>query len=102
MVKLRGVNVWPEAVAEVAMSVEGVVPDWFVRATREDNRDELVVSVVSDRDPREFTAISAAVEDRLKERLGVRIRAEVVGPGELDAWTEVNVSPKLKRFRDER
>jgi phenylacetate-CoA ligase len=102
MVKLRGVNLWPEAVAEVAMSVPGVAPDWFVRAVREDNRDELVVSVVSERDPGEFAAIAAAVEDRLKERLGVRIRAEVVGPGELDAWTEVDVSPKLKRFRDER
>jgi len=102
MVKLRGVNVWPEAVAEVAMSVPGVAPDWFVRAVREDNRDELVVSVASDRDPGEFVAIATAVEDRLKERLGVRIRAEVVPPGALDAWTEVDVSPKLKRFRDER
>jgi hypothetical protein len=73
-----------------------------VRAVREGNRDELVVAVVSERDPREFAAIAAAVEERLKERLGVRIAAEVVRPGELDAWTEVGVSPKLKRFRDER
>jgi phenylacetate-CoA ligase len=102
MVKLRGVNVWPEAVGEIALSVPGVAPDWFVRAVRAENRDELIVSVVSDRDPNEFTTIAAAVEDRLKERLGVRIAADVVGPGELDAWTEVNVSPKLKRFRDER
>jgi phenylacetate-CoA ligase len=102
MVKLRGVNVWPEAVGEIALSVPGVAPDWFVRAVRVENRDELVVSVVSDRDPAEFLAIAAAVEERLKERLGVRIASEVVRPGELDAWTEVNVSPKLKRFRDER
>jgi phenylacetate-CoA ligase len=102
MVKLRGVNVWPEAVGEIALSVPGVAPDWFVRAVRVENHDELVVSVASDRDPDEFPAIAAAVEERLKERLGVRITSEVVRPGELDAWTEVNVSPKLKRFRDER
>jgi phenylacetate-CoA ligase len=102
MVKLRGVNVWPEAVGEIALSVPGVAPDWFVRAVRVENYDELVVSVASDRDPDEFPAIAAAVEERLKERLGVRIASEVVRPGELDAWTEVNVSPKLKRFRDER
>ena len=102
MVKLRGVNVWPEGVGEIAMSVPGVAPDWFVRAVRADNRDELIVSVVSDRDPSEFAAVGAAVEDRLKERLGVRIAAEVVRPGALDEWTEVNVAPKLKRFRDER
>jgi phenylacetate-CoA ligase len=102
MVKLRGVNVWPEAIGEIALSVPGVAPDWFVRAVRVDNRDELVVSVISNRDPAEFPAIAAAVEERLKERLGVRITAEVVRPGELDTLTEVNVSPKLKRFRDER
>jgi phenylacetate-CoA ligase len=102
MVKLRGVNVWPEAVGEIALSVPGVAPDWFVRAVRVENHDELVVSVASDRDPDEFPAIAAAVEERLKERLGVRIASDVVRPGELDAWTEVNVTPKLKRFRDER
>jgi phenylacetate-CoA ligase len=102
MVKLRGVNVWPEAVGEIALSVPGVAPDWFVRAVRVEDRDELVVSVVSDREPTEFAVIAAAVEARLKERLGVRIASEVVRPGELDAWTEVDVSPKLKRFRDER
>jgi len=102
MVKLRGVNVWPEAVGEIALSVPGVAPDWFVRAIRVENRDELVVAVASDRDPSEFPAIAGAVEERLKERLGVRIAAEVVRRGALDSWTEVNVSPKLKRFRDER
>ena len=51
MVKLRGVNVWPEAVGELAMTVDGVAPDWFVRAVRRDGRDELIVSVVSERDP---------------------------------------------------
>jgi phenylacetate-CoA ligase len=102
MVKLRGVNVWPEAVGELAMAVDGVAPDWFVRAVRRDGRDELVVSVVSDREPSAFPAIGDAVEQRLKDRLGVRIAAEVVPPGALDAWTEVDVSPKLKRFRDER
>jgi phenylacetate-coenzyme A ligase PaaK-like adenylate-forming protein len=96
------VNVWPEAVGEIALSVPGVAPDWFVRAVRVEDRDELVVSVVSERDPAEFAVIAAAVEERLKERLGVRIASEVVRPGELDAWTEVDASPKLKRFRDER
>jgi phenylacetate-CoA ligase len=102
MVKLRGVNVWPEAVGEIALSVPGVAPDWFVRARREGRRDEMVVSVTSDADPATFDALAAAVEARLAERLGVKIRAEVVAPGALDAWTEVGTAPKLKRFRDDR
>jgi phenylacetate-CoA ligase len=102
MVKLRGVNVWPEAVGDLAMSVDGVEPDWFVRAVRVDGRDELVVSVVSRRDATDHDALRTAVETRLKDRLGVRIAAEIVPPGALDTWTGMDVSPKLKRFRDER
>jgi hypothetical protein len=62
----------------------------------------MVVAVVSDRNAAEHDAIRAAIEQRLKEKLGVRIRAEIVAPGALDALTEVNVAPKLKRFRDDR
>jgi phenylacetate-CoA ligase len=102
MVKLRGVNVWPEAVGEIALAVPGVGQDWFVRAVRDQDRDELIVSVVSDDDPGTFTTVRDAVERRLHERLGVKIRAEVVRPGALDEWTEVGVAPKLKRFRDDR
>jgi phenylacetate-CoA ligase len=102
MVKLRGINVWPEAVGEVATSIDGIAPDYFVRAVREDNRDDMIVSVVSDRQQSEYSALQAAVEARIKDRLGVRMRVEIVGPGALDAWTGVGTSPKLKRFRDDR
>jgi len=102
MVKLRGINVWPEAVGEIAMAVDGVGPDYFVRAIRENHRDEMVVAVVSDRPPGEYPAIGDTVAARLKERLGVRITVEVVAPGALDASTEAGVAPKLKRFRDDR
>jgi phenylacetate-CoA ligase len=102
MVKLRGINVWPEAVGEIATSVDGIAPDYFVRAIRDEHRDDMIVSVVSDRDASEFRALQAAVEDRIKARLGVRMRVEIVRPGALDDWTGVGTSPKLKRFRDDR
>ncbi len=102
MVKLRGVNVWPEAVGRIAMQVSGVAPDYFVRAFRAGHRDEMVVSVVGEGDPQGFPALADAVTQRLKEELGVRIACEVVRPGELDAWTGLHTSPKPKRFRDER
>jgi phenylacetate-CoA ligase len=96
MVKLRGINVWPEGVAEIAMSVPGTSTDWFVRAVRVDNRDELILSMVGDAEA------GPAVESKLKDRLGVRVAVEMVSPGALDAWTEVGTAAKLKRFRDER
>ena len=35
-------------------------------------------------------------------KLGLKISATVVLPGELDDLTEIHTSPKSKRFRDER
>jgi phenylacetate-CoA ligase len=102
MVKLRGVNVWPEAVGDIACSVDGTLPDFFVTALRRENRDELVVQVVSNRDPSEFEGIRTEVEQRLQQRLGLKIAAEVVAPGAIDHLTEFVTSPKPKRFKDER
>jgi len=97
MVKLRGVNVWPEAVAAVALGEPGVSDDWFVRAVRDGSRDELILSVVGAGDD-----LDRRLEERLKQRLGVHIRVEVVAPGALDGWTGVGTAAKLRRFRDDR
>jgi phenylacetate-CoA ligase len=102
MVKLRGVNVWPEAVGDIACSVEGTLPDYFVRAVRKNNRDDLVVMVVSDRPASELDRVREEIEQRLQQQLGLKIAAEVVAPGALDELTELATSPKPKRFRDER
>jgi phenylacetate-CoA ligase len=102
MVKLRGVNVWPEAVGDIACAVEGTAPDYFVTAQRVGNRDELVVHVVSPRDRSEHDAIRDEVERRLNQQLGLKIGAVVVAPGEIDHLTEFHTSPKPKRFKDER
>jgi phenylacetate-CoA ligase len=102
MVKLRGVNVWPEGVGAIALDDPRLENDWFVRAVREGSRDDLVVHLVTRAAPGERAAIAAAAEARLRERLGIRIRVELAEPGSLDAWTEIHTSPKPRRFRDER
>ena len=102
MVKLRGVNVWPEAVGEIALDDARLETDYFVRAVREGDRDEMIVHLVAQRDRPDRETIAPRAEDRLKERLGVRIRVELGEPGDLDAMTEIHTSPKPKRFRDER
>jgi phenylacetate-CoA ligase len=102
MVKLRGVNVWPEGVGEIACAVDGVLPDYFVTARRTGSRDELTIAVTSDRPSSEFAALVEQIERRLHDQLGVRLGAEVVGPGQLDELTEIHTSPKPKRFKDER
>jgi phenylacetate-CoA ligase len=102
MVKLRGVNVWPEGIGAVATEIPGTLPDYFVIVRRDGSRDEMTISVVSDRDRGEFPRIRDEIERKLKQQIGVVIHAEVVGPGEIDHLTEIHTSPKSKRFRDDR
>jgi phenylacetate-CoA ligase len=102
MVKLRGINVWPEALGELAMAVPGVTADYFVRAIREGQRDEMILSIVGEGAPAGYATTAQAVQKRLSDVLGVQIRVEVVAPGALDPWTEIATAPKPKRFRDER
>jgi phenylacetate-CoA ligase len=102
MVKLRGINLWPEGIAEIACSVEGVDSDYFVRVYRRANRDELIIAVASPRPPETFATLGDEVERRLQQQFGIKIGVEVVSPGALDADTEIHTSPKPKRFRDER
>jgi phenylacetate-CoA ligase len=102
MVKLRGINVWPEAIGDVLRSVPGAADDYFVQAVRDDSRDKLVASVVSTGTEDAFATVRQEAERRLRDRLGVGIAVRVVKPGELDQLTEIQTSPKPKRFRDER
>ena len=101
MVKLRGINVWPEGIGAIATSVEGTVPDYVVRAVTVDGRDELIVMVASDAGTDRHPAVAAAVAERLRDQLGVRIGVEIVAPGSLDALTGQDRA-KAKRFVDER
>jgi phenylacetate-CoA ligase len=102
MVKLRGVNIWPEGIGRVVTAVDGLSADYFVRATRSGGRDELTVSVVSDDTPDRWPAHQAVAETRLAEHFGVKVGVEVVAPGALDALTTSGSSPKPKRFVDDR
>jgi phenylacetate-CoA ligase len=101
MVKLRGVNVWPEGIGRIATSVDGTIPDYFVRAISADGQDQLVVSVASSAAPSRHDELRATIERRLRDQLGVGIGVEIVPPGSLDQSTG-QATAKAKRFRDDR
>jgi phenylacetate-CoA ligase len=102
MVKLRGINIWPEGVGEVAGAVPGTKPDYFVTVWREGSRDLMRIDIVSDEPRTEWTALTDRIETRLKQQLGVAIGVQLVNTGAIDHLTELHTSPKPKRFRDDR
>jgi phenylacetate-CoA ligase len=100
MIKLRGNNVWPEAIGEFAQACERSNGEYFVIAHGEGHRQEVTVRVESSNDPAEFGSIAAELADDLRTHLGVRINVEVVPSGALDP--ETGGAAKKKRFADRR
>ena len=58
-------------------AIPGVEPDWFVRAVHIGGRDELIASVVSRAE--EPARLQEVIEQRLRDRLGVRILSTSIG-----------------------
>ena len=82
MVKLRGVNVWPEAVGgDRARGRRRRSRLVRPRRAPGEPRRRSIISVTSDGDAAQCAELADAIETKLKDRLGVGITAEVVAPG---------------------
>ena len=103
MVKLRGVNVFPEAIGATVVSDARSNGEYFcfvdrVGEARVDQMDVWVEVL----DAVDRAAFRADLEIRLKEVLGVRVAVTPVGKGELDRYTGTSLSSKVKRLLDRR
>ncbi len=99
MMIVRGVNVFPTQIEEQILAVEGLAPHYTCVLTRPGNLDELTVRVESleDPDPDAVASLGAALAERIKSRIGVTARVEVVAPHALERSTG-----KAKRIEDRR
>jgi phenylacetate-CoA ligase len=102
MMIVRGVNVFPTQIEEQILAVEGLAPHYTCVLTRPGNLDELTVRVESLVDRPEDPAAGAgslatALGERIKNRVGVTARVEVVAPGTLERSTG-----KARRIDDRR
>ena len=104
MVKLRGVNVFPEAIGAAVAEDRRSNGEFFCFVDRVGeagvDRMEVHVEVVdpaADRD-----AMRADLERRLKEVLGVRVDVTLANRGELDRHTGTSQTSKIKRLLDRR
>lgn len=107
MVKLRGVNVWPEACGEIIAKNPRTNGEYFCFVERDakdgyPERDEMTILVEPYTDSVDFYSLKFELEEDLKKKFGVKINVEVEPLAYLESYTGRGHRAKLKRFEDRR
>jgi phenylacetate-CoA ligase len=104
MVKLRGVNVFPQGIGAIlSAAFESATGEFVCRTSSADGRDEMLVLVeVNEQGAAQKTALQLAMQDSLKARLGVAIKVQLVAPGATAPLTGIEARQKPIRLIDER
>jgi phenylacetate-CoA ligase len=98
MVTIRGVNVYPTAVENIVGSVDGATPYFEIHIHRHHDLDALNIRLESaHQDESGFRPLAAAVADKLRRHLGLRVDVEVLAAGSLPRYES-----KSKRIIDHR
>jgi phenylacetate-CoA ligase len=102
MVKIRGINVFPQALAPILESHPAYAGEFICVATRgADGRDELAVHVEV-RGATDDAALVEAFARTLRARLGVDMAVVLEAPGALAPLTGIEVRQKPVRLVDRR
>jgi phenylacetate-CoA ligase len=96
MMIVRGVNVFPTQVEEQILAVAGLTPHYLCVLTRPGNLDELTVQVEAATEAYD-AALAGRLGERIKQRIGVTARVEVLAPYALERSLG-----KAKRISDRR
>jgi phenylacetate-CoA ligase len=104
MVKLRGVNVFPEAVGAVVVADARTNGEYvcIVERTGAEDREEMTVQIEVRDTATDRATMQRDFEQRFKEVLGVRVVVEAVDRGATDRYTGTSQSSKIKRLIDRR
>ncbi len=101
MVKIRGINVYPHAVAGIIAAFDDLTGEFVCRVARDPSgRDDLTVILERRGDPSQ--AAVGSYRQVLSDRLGIAVEVEVVPAGATAAITQVNSRQKPIRLIDER
>jgi len=100
MVKLRGINVFPQAIGPILAEVDTYAGEYVCRAVRDaQGRDDLIVLVEA---KQQETGISGRFAALLRQRLGVDMIVTLVAPGATAELTQIERRQKPIRLIDER
>ncbi|MFC8501499.1 phenylacetate--CoA ligase PaaK [Pedococcus sp. NPDC057267] len=100
MMIVRGVNVFPSQVEEQILTIHGLAPHYLCVLTRPGRMDELTVQVEaasSSSGPDERAGMARELASRIKHRIGVTVRVEVLDPHSLERSLG-----KARRISDQR
>jgi phenylacetate-CoA ligase len=100
MVKLRGINIFPQGVGAMLAELPAYAGDYLCRAARDAAGRETLTVVCETRDP--SAAQHAAFRELLKRRVGIEVEVEFAQPGELKAQTGIDSRQKPVRLIDTR
>jgi phenylacetate-CoA ligase len=100
MVKVKGINIFPQAIGPMLEEHSAFAGEFICKATRDANgKEEFTVLAESrERSP----GVAAKFEEILKRRLGIAPRIELVEIGALAPLTQTEVRQKPIRLIDER
>ncbi len=100
MVKLRGINIYPQGIGAILTAEFGQATGEYVcRVRRKSGRDEMTVIVEA---TTQDADLCAAMEAHLRTRLGVGITVDLVGPRETASDTGIETRQKPIRLIDDR
>lgn len=102
MVKLRGVNVFPEAIGTLVARESQSNGEYVCLLSQENGRDEMTVLVEVTDDSVPKDTFAAHLAERFKEALSVKLKVEAVERGKLDHLTGLSQTSKIKRLIDQR
>ena len=102
MVKLRGINVYPTAIGAYLAEDPAAGGEYVCRVEREGTRDSMTVVVEQAENVEPSAEVEARIAGLLRQRLGVEVGVELVGPGETAGLTEIETRQKPIRLIDAR
>ena len=106
MMIVRGVNVFPSQIEEHLLTIEGLTPHYLCVLTRPGRMDELTVQVEAASETStadERASMAAALRKKVKDRVGVTVRVEVLEParpGALPRQGQADLRPASDRAPD--
>ncbi len=103
MVKLRGINIFPQAIGPLLDVRPEFTGEFICRAERDSTgRDHLTVMAEITAAPEAYAQLLPVYQDLLKAKLGIAVDVELVAPGALSHLTGIETRQKPVRLLDTR